>query len=299
MTRRRAPIAAAVAALALTAWGGGCFRRVPPPPGRVPPPASWPAAPLTVAWIGHASVLIRMGDAWLLTDPAFYERIGVTIGPLTIGPRRLVAAALRPEDVPPLDAVLVSHAHMDSLDRPSLAAVAARTAVLVVPERTADLVDDLGFARVVELGWGERVDAGGVAVEAVEVRHWGERWPWDDPRGYNGYLLARDGTKVLFAPDTAYTPALGRHAARGPLAAAIIGNGAYDPWIWNHADPEQVWRMFRETGARFLLPIHADTFRLGREPPGEALARVLAAAGPEAHRVVVRRVGDTWSLADG
>jgi len=100
----------------------------------------------------------------------------------------------------------------------------------------------------------------------------------------------------VFAPDTAYTPAIGALGRRAPLVAAILGNGAYDPYIRNHASPEQVWQMFTESGARFLLTIHRDTFRLGREPPGDALARVLVAAGPEADRVVLRRIGETWEL---
>jgi L-ascorbate metabolism protein UlaG (beta-lactamase superfamily) len=268
----------------------------PVPPTVTPTPRAWSAGDLNVAWVGHASVLVGFGATTILTDPAFFERIGVQLGPVTVGPRRLVEPALRPTDLPSLDAVLVSHAHMDSLDRPSLRAVAGGARLLVVPPRTRDLVDDLGFARVIELGWGERVRAGDVDIEAVELRHWGRRWPWDGWRGYNGYLLSRGDVRVLFASDTAYTDAVGRLGAARPLAAAILGNGAYDPWIRNHADPEQVWRMFRESGAGVLIPIHWDTFRLGKEPLGDALARLLAAAGPEADRVVVRRIGETWTV---
>jgi L-ascorbate metabolism protein UlaG (beta-lactamase superfamily) len=67
----------------------------------------------------------------------------------------------------------------------------------------------------------------------------------------------------------------------------------------NHADPEQVWRMFKESGACYLLPVHWDTFRLGKEPVGDAMTRLLAAAGAEANRVVFRQIGDTWSLPPG
>jgi L-ascorbate metabolism protein UlaG (beta-lactamase superfamily) len=259
-----------------------------------PSPATWSTSDLNVAWLGHASVLVGFGGTMILTDPAFFERIGVAIGPLTIGPRRLVEAALRPEDLPPLDAVVISHAHMDSLDLPSLRAVAGAP-LLVMPPRTRDLVENLGFARAVELGWGETVAAGGVTIEAVEVKHWGKRWPWERWRGYNGYLFTKGDTTVLFASDTAYTPALGRLGRGRTISAAIIGNGAYDPWIRNHASPEQVWRMFTESGARALIPIHWDTFRLGKEPLGNALARLLTAAGPEAARIVVRRIGETWT----
>src|SRR5262249_45935655 len=159
--------------------------------------ATWSSGDVTIAWLGHASVLIDFGGTWLLTDPTFFDRVGVQVGPLTIGPCRVVAPALMPAALPRLDAILVSHAHMDSLDPPSLRAVAG-TPLLVTPARTRDLVDDLGFAEVRELAWGEQVTVGGVEVEAVELAHWGKRWPWDGWRGYNGYLLRRGGTTLLF-----------------------------------------------------------------------------------------------------
>jgi len=286
---------ASALAVATVAYASSAALQSPAPPPATPQPSTWSAADLTIAYVGHASVLIDFHGTRILTDPVFFERIGVHLGGVTIGPKRLVQAALRPEEMPALDAVLVSHAHMDSLDRSSLLRVAAAP-LLVVPVRTRDLVDDLGFARVVELDWGERVTAGAVTIEAVAVRHWGKRWPLGQWRGYSGYLLTRDDVSVLFASDTAYTEALGALGRSRRISAAIIGNGAYDPWIMNHANPEQVWRMFTESGACYLLPVHWDTFRLGKEPAGEPMARLLAAAGPEADRVVIRRIGETWAM---
>jgi len=259
-----------------------------------PKPSTWSANDLTIALVGHASVLIDFAGTRILTDPAFFDRVGITIGPFTLGLKRVVRAALAPEDLPPLDAVVVSHAHFDSLDLPSLARL-TRTPLLVVPARTKDVVANLAFPKVLELGWGERVTVGAVTLEAVEVDHWGKRWPWERWRGYNGYLLSRGSDRVLFASDTAYTPKLGAFGREHGIQVAILGIGAYDPWIMNHADPEQAWQMFRESGAQYLLPVHWDTFRLGHEPLGDALRRLLAAAGPDADRVGFRRIGDTWT----
>jgi L-ascorbate metabolism protein UlaG (beta-lactamase superfamily) len=260
-----------------------------------PAPRTWSTNDLTIAYVGHASVLIDFAGTRILTDPTFFDRIGLSIGPVTLGPKRVVRSALSPDEMPPLDAVVISHAHLDSLDLPSLRAVAAAP-LLVLPSRTADIVAGVGFARIVELGWGEHVEANGVTIEAVEVDHWGERWPWESHRGYNGYLFGRGEIRILFASDTAYTPLLGTVARTREADVAILGNGAYDPWIANHANPEQVWRMFEESGARYLLPVHWDTFRLGKEPLGDAMRRLLAAAGPKADRVVIRRIGDTWTM---
>ena len=77
---------------------------------------------------------------------------------------------------------------------------------------------------------------------------------------------------------------------------AILGIGAYDPWIWNHQDPEQAWQTFVQSGAQHLIPVHWDTFRLGKEPLGDAMRRLLAAAGPDARRIVIREIGSTWAL---
>ncbi|HSD09814.1 MAG TPA: MBL fold metallo-hydrolase [Candidatus Binatia bacterium] len=283
-----------MAAALLGACCSGTLRS-PPPAQQTPDPSAWSKADLTIAYLGHASVLIDFGGTLLLTDPTLYDRIGVSLGPLTIGPKRLVAPALAPSKLPNLDAVLVTHAHMDSLDRRSLRSLSA-TPLLLVPERTRDLVDDLGYPRVVELGWGQQVAAPDVVIEAVPIRHWGRRWPWERWRGYVGYLLSRGDVRVLFASDTAYSPELAAYAKRHQVTVAILGIGAYDPWIWNHETPEQAWQTFLESGARYLIPVHWDTFRLGKEPVGEAMSRLLAAAGPQAGRVVIREIGETWTI---
>jgi L-ascorbate metabolism protein UlaG (beta-lactamase superfamily) len=118
----------------------------------------------------------------------------------------------------------------------------------------------------------------------------------DRHRGYGGYVLRKSGRTVLFAGDTAYTESLAQLRSRGPVDLAILPIGAYDPWIYNHASPEQAWAMFRQLGGEYFLPIHHSTFRLSREPTGEPISRLLAAAGPERWRVVLTEVGATWSL---
>jgi L-ascorbate metabolism protein UlaG (beta-lactamase superfamily) len=250
---------------------------------------------LTIAFLGHACVLIDFGGTKLLTDPALYDRIGLGIGPFTIGPKRVVASALKADEIPALDAILVTHAHMDSLDRPSLARLSA-TPLLVVPERTRDLVADLGYPTIVELAWGQKVVARDVTIEAVPVRHWGRRWPWESWRGYGGYLVSRGDVTVLFASDTAYSPELAELARARHVTVAILGIGAYDPWIRNHENPEEAWKTFAASGAEHLIPVHWDTFRLGKEPLGDAMRRLLAAAGPRASQIVIRRIGETWAL---
>jgi L-ascorbate metabolism protein UlaG (beta-lactamase superfamily) len=258
-----------------------------------PDPPSWPAGHLTAAWLGHATVLIDLLGVTVLTDPVLEPRVGVGRGRLKLGPRRLVEPALRPDELPPTDLVLLSHSHMDHTDLGTLARLDRQTPV-VVHRGNRDLVRR--FRHVTELDWAARADVGGILIEATPARHWGARMLTDAHRGYGGYLLERDGVRVLFAGDTAYTDQLtplGRHRR---IDLAILPIGAYDPWIANHASPEEAWRMFRALGATYLLPIHHSTFRLSREPTAEPLERLLEAAGSDAWRVVARSVGETWTL---
>jgi L-ascorbate metabolism protein UlaG (beta-lactamase superfamily) len=156
------------------------------------------------------------------------------------------------------------------------------------------LRDLLGrFREVIELDWGERTRVAGVEIEAIPARHWGARTITDTHRRYGGFILQKNDTTVLFAGDTAYTELYRGYADRR-VDLALMPIGAYDPWIDNHANPEQAWAMTRDLGARFVLPIHHSTFRLSREPAEEPLRRFLAAAGRERERVVGIEVGKSW-----
>lgn len=263
-----------------------------PAPQR-PEPASWLDDQLTLSWLGHATVLMNFYGSWLLTDPALERRIGIGRGLAKLGPRRLVEPGLRPQELPRLDLLLLSHAHMDHTDLGTLRFLRRDVPVVVQPGNQ-DLVRR--FKKVHELAWGESAEVGGVRVESTEARHWGARMITDRHRGYGGYLIQKAGCTILFAGDTAYTDVLTRLRHRARIDLAILPIGAYDPWIDNHASPEQAWTMFRRLGAEYVLPIHHSTFRLSREPVEEPIQRFLQAAGSEGWRVIGTEVGETWTL---
>jgi len=267
---------------------------IPAAPQR-PEPRAWSGDRLSAAWLGHATVLLNVYGTWVLTDPVLESRVGIGRGRAKLGPRRLVKPALRARELPPLDLLLLSHAHMDHTDLGTLCSLPRDLPVIVQPGNR-DLVRR--FRQVQELAWGEITTVGGVTVESVEVRHWGARMVTDRHRGYGGYLITRGERSVLFAGDTAITDAFDRLGARVDVDLAILPIGAYDPWIANHASPEQAWRMFKGLGAEYLLPVHHSTFRLSREPVGEPMERLLAAAEGERWRVVASEVGATWSLPE-
>jgi L-ascorbate metabolism protein UlaG (beta-lactamase superfamily) len=263
------------------------------PAPQKPDPQSWSEDTLTAAWLGHATVLLNFYGTWILTDPALERRIGIGRGLAKLGPRRLIQPALRVRELPPLDLILLSHAHMDHTDLGTLRLLPAGIPI-VVQAGNSDLVRR--FDQVHELEWGHSILLNGLEIEATEASHWGARMVTDRHRGYGGFLLQKGGRSVLFAGDTAYTDALTRLRQRGPVDLAILPIGAYNPWIANHASPEQAWLMFRRLGAQYVLPVHHSTFRLSREPVDEPIHRFLAVAGEERWRVVGTEVGATWSL---
>jgi L-ascorbate metabolism protein UlaG (beta-lactamase superfamily) len=261
-----------------------------------PAPATWSDDELTLAWLGHATVLINFYGTWLLTDPALRPHVGVNIAGLTIGPRRLVQPALAIRELPPLDAILVSHSHMDHCDLGTLKRLPRQTAA-VVQRGNGDLVRR--FRRVNELAWSESVEINGARIEAIEVNHWGARRLTDRHRGYGGFLITKNDRALVFGGDTAYTRAFGRLRERLPhIDVAMLPIGAYDPWIYAHANPEQAWAMRREMNATYILPMHHSTFRLSREPVNEPITRLLAAAGSERWRVCLEQPGQQWRLAE-
>jgi len=265
-----------------------------------PSPEGWSDNAITLAWLGHATVLLNFYGLRVLTDPALFPRIGVDTWIATVGPMREIACALRPSQLPDIDLVLVSHAHFDHLDTASLTAIRGRPAA-VMARRTSDLLPRRRYHSVHELQWGESVRVatarGDIEVTAIEVKHWGARLGRDTYRGYNGYVLKRDGHALLFGGDTAYTPLFATYRRYGPYDAAIMPIGAYDPWIRNHCTPEQSVRMADAAGARLFVPVHHKTFTLSHEPPDEPIQRTAAALAEEADRLAVRDVGDTARIA--
>ena len=261
-------------------------------------PAGWPDRALTIADLGHSTLLMDWYGVRVLSDPALFNRVGLSIGSLmTIGPRRQSAPPLAPAQLQNLDVILITHAHMDHLDLPSLSAL-PKSAVVIACGGCAGLIRPLGFTDVRELRWGESTTVKGLSVTAMGAKHWGVRWPpMGRAYGYNSYLIARGGARMLLACDSAYTPLFDALAADPPDVAAF-SIAAYDPWIRHHANPEQVWAMFRRTRARYLVPIHWGTFRLSKEPMDEPMRRLLAAAGSEADRVAIRQIGVAWSLTE-
>lgn len=270
-------------------------RAVKPAPFR-PNPLAWPDHGLHAAWLGHSTVLLKIDGFTILTDPVFSDRAGIDLLITTLGIKRLVAPALPIAAIPKPDLILLSHAHMDHFDLPSLRRLRSKHTAVVTATRTSDLLKTRAYQSVTELAWNETCRIGPARIRAIEVNHWGARMRSDTYRGYNGYLIETGRYSVLFAGDTANTPTFTRIAGSREIDLALMPIGAYDPWIRAHCTPEQSWRMSQEANARHVLPIHHSTFRLSREPLTEPIERLQEAAGGDAtSRIVITQIGQEWS----
>lgn len=261
-----------------------------------PSPKVWPDVGLHAAWIGHTTVLLKIDGFTILTDPVFSTRVGINLGPMTLGLKRLVAPALRRADLPKIDLVLLSHAHFDHWDKPSLRDLEDRHTTVVTASKTSDLLRTRGYAGVHELGWGESVRVGPASIRAFEVNHWGARMRKDTHRGYNGYTIEVGRRRILFGGDTATTTTFRPLKGHRPYDLAIMPVGAYDPWIHYHCTPEQAWEMASDAGFEFFLPVHHQTFQLSREPYLEPIGRVYDAAGAQSDRVAIDAIGQEFHV---
>jgi len=225
-----------------------------------------------VTFIGHASFFLQVGGENVLVDPNFARWLFVL--------KRLRKPGVMLRDLPPIDLVLITHAHFDHLHRPSLRALVQHTKrwrgsapTIVVPEHVFDLVSDLGFRDVVELNWWSSYRHRNVTITHVPSRHWGARILRDAHRGYGGYVL-RDGKhSVYHAGDTAYFSGFREIGMRLAPQLALLPIGAYNPPSFRnvHTSPADATRAFVDLNARWMVPMHYGTFRLSHEPMDEPL----------------------------
>src|SRR6202158_6240798 len=227
---------------------------------------------LGVTFIGHSSFFLQIGGQNVVIDPNFARWLFVL--------KRLRQPGLHLRDLPPMDVVLVTHAHFDHLHRQSLRTIARQTRretgsapTLVVPHHVYDLVSDLGFKKIIEIEWWNTHREGALEITHVPSRHWGARVLTDSHRGYGGYVLRAGKHSVYHAGDTAYFNGFREIGRRLSPQIALLPIGAYNPeQVRNvHTSRAGDTRAFVDLNARWMVPMHYGTFRLSHEPIEEPL----------------------------
>jgi L-ascorbate metabolism protein UlaG (beta-lactamase superfamily) len=234
----------------------------------------------SVTWLGHATAVAELGRARVLFDPLLRGR------------------ARRAGKV---DAVLITHSHVDHLNRWSLKAV-ERDTHLVVPKGARHVVADLGFAKLTEVSAGDQLEVNGLTVTAVPTRHDFGRWRKGDAPEALGYVVT-DGRATLhhagdvdFSDHAVFDEIGKRHA----IDAALLPIGGMMPvWYYRwrrraldrgvHIDPDCALEIFERLGAKALVPVHWGTLNLRLGPPSmprRRLEQVAAARGVERVRVL-------------
>ena len=254
-----------------------------------------PESGLRVTWFGHSSALIEIDGGCVLIDPLWSERASPV--PWT-GPRRWYPPPLALADLPPVDAVLISHDHYDHLDRGSIVAMKSWRTIFVVPLGVGAHLASWGIPaeRIVELDWWQTARVGGLELTATPARHKSGRFVGQqDQTLWAGYAIVGAQHRVWYSGDTGFHREFASIGQRlGPFDVALVDAGQYDAnWPDTHLGPELAVEAAREVRSTSMIPVHWGLLKLAEHPWTEPPERVLRAARNLPLEVFVPRPGES------
>jgi len=258
-------------------------------------PVDDPKASLSALWVGHATVLLRFGRRFVLTDP----NLG---GSIMVVPR-VTPPSLKPRDLPSIDVAVISHLHVDHFDTWTVRRM-GRRAEVIYPAGGESYMGSVEQRTRPLQPW-ETVERAGLRITAVPVHHSGGRFLVDALWNHasSGYVIEGGGRTVFFAGDTGYDERAFKEIGRRfpaidlalvPIAPARGGNR-------NHASPKEALQIFADVGARYMIPIHFEAYHSTAVPldePRRILGEEVQRLGLQG-RVFALRTGERWMLPDG
>ncbi len=257
-----------------------------------------PSEELQVTWIGHSTLLIQYDGLAILTDPMFSDRAS----PVSFaGPRRYMAPALSIDDLPPIDAIIISHNHYDHMDEETIQAIGNK-AKWFVPLGNAKLLAQNGVTNVVERDWWETATLKDVSFTLTPTQHWSGRGLFDRYEtlwGSWAIQFAKADTRLWFGGDTGYNDIQFKQIGDryGPFDLSFIPIGAYEPrWFMKtaHVNPVEAVKIHQDIKSESSIGIHWGTFVLTSEEvdePPKILKKALQEAGLPLDEFIALPVG--------
>lgn len=272
------------------------------PAGTVPlvhPQWGEQAADCAATWLGHSTVLLEIGGRWVLTDPVWSERVSPSA---TVGPRRHHPVPAELDELPQLDAVLISHDHYDHLDTATIDRLTQLQSVpFVVPLGVGAHLRRWGVPeeRIIELDWGQSADLDGLVLTCTEARHFSGRLFTANTTLWSAWLVEAGGRSVFFGGDSGYTDAFAEVGRRhGPVDLTVLPIGAYDArWPDVHMDPAEAVQTHLDLRGGVLLPIHWATFDLAFHPWAAPADWLRAEGSARGVRLAQPRPGERCDVA--
>jgi len=257
-----------------------------------------------VAWIGHATFLIKLGDTTIITDPLFSKNTG----PLIFGPKRYVESAIRLNEIPETDLFLLTHNHYDHLDYSTVRNFPHKKSKVLVPLKLSKYFTRNGFKNVNELDWYDDIKVNDLKITLLPAVHWSKRSLNDTNKTlWGNFLIEYKDKKILFACDTGYGNIYKELGEKyGPIDLTFINIGAYDfrPMFEKsvyHANPEEALNIAQDLKSKKVIGMHWGTVVLSLEPIMEPPVRFKANAekyGFKKEDAIIFKIGEVQKLED-
>lgn len=269
------------------------------PPAALPlldPRETWGTSADTgfrVTWLGHSTVLLEMDGRRVLTDPVFGKRAS----PLAfMGPKRFHPTPVSIAELPPLDAIVLSHDHYDHLCATTMRELAAGTVPIVTALGVGAHLERFGVHpdRITELDWDERVEVNELDIRATPSQHFSGRGTRDRNHTlWASWVISSERHKVFFSGDTGLTPQFEDiRRAYGPFDLVMLEIGAWNKaWGGIHLGPENALEAFTMLGGGTLLPVHWGTFNLALHAWDDPAETLLVRAAGRGQRIITPRLG--------
>ena len=255
-----------------------------------------------VAWIGHATFLIKLGNTTIITDPLFSKNAG----PLIFGPKRYVDPAINLKEIPEVNLFLLTHNHYDHLDYKTIKNFPYKKAKVLTPLKLGKYFTRNGFSEVQEMDWYDQTEVNDLKITLMPAVHWSKRTLTDTNKTlWGSFLIEYKNKKIFFACDTGYGNIykdLGNKY--GPIDLTFVNIGAYDfrPMFEKsiyHANPEEALNIGQDLKSKKVLGMHWGTVILSLEDPFEPPVRFKNATNKYGYHIddaILFKIGEIQKL---